>query len=265
MNKNIKLNQRFLIGLGLVFVLLVLGTTWALAQTDGEIHACVKNDGTLYLVPDPEECKKNETPLTWNIIGPQGPQGEQGIQGPQGEPGPQGDPGPEGPQGPEGEPGPSSLAALDGTECTYHGKPAIVKISTDDYDDYTGEVEIKCGFLALTIDATSTSSQLLEVRFFRNLDDLPSYAGGIRYDDYAGYACGPMYTPLPCTAYFYALPYNAYTRLSFSSSRDHPFWVTFPDGSVHAAENRTTYYYFDAGSISMDNSDKTFKVTWTAP
>ncbi|MDX1461107.1 MAG: hypothetical protein R3348_08630, partial [Xanthomonadales bacterium] len=54
------------------------------------------------------ECGKKGRPVSWNAVGPQGPQGEpgpQGEQGPQGEPGPQGPAGPEGPQGPEGPAG----------------------------------------------------------------------------------------------------------------------------------------------------------------
>jgi predicted regulator of Ras-like GTPase activity (Roadblock/LC7/MglB family) len=106
------------------------------------INACVNpSDGTLYIVADPAECKKNETSLTWNIMGPQGDPGlacwdlngngaadpEEDINGdtvwdaaycagPQGEPGPQGEvgpAGPEGPQGAQGEPGPAGLACWD--------------------------------------------------------------------------------------------------------------------------------------------------------
>jgi formylglycine-generating enzyme required for sulfatase activity len=71
------------VGLAAV-VVLVAAVTWAWAETGGEINACVNNrDGTLRIVANPV-CKKTETLLTWNIMGPQG---EQGPQGPQGEPG----------------------------------------------------------------------------------------------------------------------------------------------------------------------------------
>jgi len=43
------------------------------------------------------ECLPNETPLTWNREGIQGPAGPQGPQGPQGPKGEKGDPGPAGP------------------------------------------------------------------------------------------------------------------------------------------------------------------------
>jgi hypothetical protein len=112
--------KRFAIILGLSLALLALSGTWALAQSDGVIYACVLNDGTLRIVPDADQCKKNETLYSWNIMGPQGnpglacwdlngdgladpeedlnldglwdaadckgPQGEQGPQGPPGEP-----------------------------------------------------------------------------------------------------------------------------------------------------------------------------------
>lgn len=57
----------------------------------------------------PLECKKGDTAVQWNQVGPMGPQGEPGPQGPQGEPGvagPQGSTGPMGPQGPQGDIGP---------------------------------------------------------------------------------------------------------------------------------------------------------------
>jgi hypothetical protein len=136
-------NKRsFLFALGLALILLVASVTWALAQSDGVIYACVLKDGTLYIVPDADQCKKNETLLSWNIMGPQGnpglacwdlngdglqdanedinqdgfwdaadckgPQGEQGVaglnglDGATGLQGPQGDPGPAGPAGPAG-------------------------------------------------------------------------------------------------------------------------------------------------------------------
>ncbi len=124
-------NKRsFLFALGLALVLLAASATWALAQTDGVIYACVVNDGTLRIVPDADQCKKNETLLSWNIMGPQGNPGlacwdlnGDGIQdasedinqdglwdpadckGAQGDPGPAGADGLQGPAGADGAPG----------------------------------------------------------------------------------------------------------------------------------------------------------------
>jgi len=51
-----------------------------------EINGCVKN-GQLSIASGPGQCKSSETPISWNVTGPQGPQGLQGPQGPQGLPG----------------------------------------------------------------------------------------------------------------------------------------------------------------------------------
>jgi hypothetical protein len=102
----------------------------------GVIHACRhRATGQLRFVVDPSRCRKSERPLSWNVIGPAGPQGPPGPQGapgadgaagppgpegPAGPPGPKGDPGPQGDPGPKGDPGRglSSLNDLDGVACT---------------------------------------------------------------------------------------------------------------------------------------------------
>lgn len=66
------------------------------------LHGCVKSNGDLYLAGigrKKVDCKKNETDVDWNVVGPQGPQGEKGDKGEKG------DPGATGPQGPQGPPG----------------------------------------------------------------------------------------------------------------------------------------------------------------
>jgi hypothetical protein len=60
------------------------------------------------LVGANEPCRRNETKIHWNVVGPVGPRGPQGVPGlpgPQGFPGKPGDPGPPGPQGPQGPQG----------------------------------------------------------------------------------------------------------------------------------------------------------------
>lgn len=76
------------------------------------INACTDKFGNLRIVNDPTTCKAHETPLTWNVQGPQGlpgPQGEQGIQGVPGPAGVQGATGPQGAIGPIGPAGPQGL------------------------------------------------------------------------------------------------------------------------------------------------------------
>jgi hypothetical protein len=63
---------RWLVVVGLAVAVLVAGATWAWAQTDGVINACMNaSDGTLRIVAEPV-CKNKEVLLSWNIVGPQG-------------------------------------------------------------------------------------------------------------------------------------------------------------------------------------------------
>ena len=71
------------------------------APTAGDvILACANKQGDVRIVESHADCRRNETPVRWNVRGPEGPRGPVGPQGPQG---PQG---PEGPQGAQGPPGP---------------------------------------------------------------------------------------------------------------------------------------------------------------
>jgi Collagen triple helix repeat (20 copies) len=117
------ITRRVVVGLLVAAVLLAAGATWVLAQTaDGPIYACVLRDGTLRIVADASQCKKGETLLTWNIMGPQGPAGPTGAigpagpQGPEGPQGPAGAIGPAGPQGPDGPQGPAGAIGPAGPE-----------------------------------------------------------------------------------------------------------------------------------------------------
>jgi hypothetical protein len=79
-------------------------STVAFAQNT--IYGCAKQStGDLRQVPSSAFCKNNETPLSWNITGPAGPQGQTGPAGPQGQTGPTGPQGQTGPAGPQGAPG----------------------------------------------------------------------------------------------------------------------------------------------------------------
>jgi type VI secretion system secreted protein Hcp len=87
-----------------------LGVTlgWAAGGDSNQINGCVNNDGQLRVltVTGTDSCKKNESPLSWSITGPQGTPGAAGAQGPQGPSGAQG------PQGPPGETGTVSTPDL---------------------------------------------------------------------------------------------------------------------------------------------------------
>ena len=94
----------YAIGMTLAIVL-VSGATWVFASDGGAIYACVNPAGQVRIVSDLDQCRSQETPLYWSIMGPKG---DQGDPGPKGDKGDQGDLGPKGDQG---EPG------LDGLSC----------------------------------------------------------------------------------------------------------------------------------------------------
>jgi hypothetical protein len=89
----------FAIAAGLALVAATL--TYASQSVTSEIRACAKleNGQTRILLHEGDTCGSSEIPVTWNVIGPQGPAGPQGPPGPQGPMGPQGDQGPSGPPG----------------------------------------------------------------------------------------------------------------------------------------------------------------------
>ncbi len=73
-------------------VVVLVGTVatlaWARGQADNTINACVAKNGDVSIPAG--ACKKGETPTSWSITGPAGPQGLQGPQGAQGAQGPAG-------------------------------------------------------------------------------------------------------------------------------------------------------------------------------
>jgi hypothetical protein len=111
MNLQSKFNKsRLFIILGLALVLLGASATWVFASSsDGTIYACMNpSDGTIRIVSDPANCRKNERLLSWNIMGPKGDKGD---------PGPAGPAGPEGPAGKDGATGPAGPAGTNGLAC----------------------------------------------------------------------------------------------------------------------------------------------------
>jgi hypothetical protein len=81
---------------GVVVLLLAVGVTIALAEEPVTYYACVNNSsGTIHMLDAAdydagERCHNHEYLISWNEVGPPGPQGDVGDQGPKGE---QGDPG----------------------------------------------------------------------------------------------------------------------------------------------------------------------------
>jgi hypothetical protein len=93
-----------------VLMIGVIGVAHAEIPTaTGTLVGCYKsNGGSLRLVDDASQCNPSEQSVTWNVVGPMGPQGPagpQGVQGPVGSQGPVGEQGPLGDPGPQGVPG----------------------------------------------------------------------------------------------------------------------------------------------------------------
>jgi len=71
------MKRTILVTIVLCTVFFILASS-CLAQV---IKGCVKNNGDLSIVSGSGQCKPNETPISWNVIGPEGPQGPQGPAG----------------------------------------------------------------------------------------------------------------------------------------------------------------------------------------
>jgi hypothetical protein len=86
----------------------LVATTALMAVVDTQaqvINTCVDNRNGSLRVASTAGCKSNESPLSWNQVGPPGPPGPTGPQGPQGATGLAGTTGPIGPVGPQGAQG----------------------------------------------------------------------------------------------------------------------------------------------------------------
>jgi hypothetical protein len=52
----------------------------------GKLRACVSQEGSLKLLKPGKKCKKGQSPISWNQVGPKGPAGAQGPAGASGAP-----------------------------------------------------------------------------------------------------------------------------------------------------------------------------------
>jgi len=112
--------RRVWLGLAGVAVLIAAATYASIPAPNGVITGCILPSGQLRVIDTAvtPACGANETGVTWNQTGPQGPpgpQGPQGVPGPVGSAGPQGVqgvPGPQGPAGPQGATGPQGADGI---------------------------------------------------------------------------------------------------------------------------------------------------------
>ena len=114
--------RRVPVWIPLLVVMVALGSAgqMAVAQSGGQVKACITSKKRIVKIPKTGQCGKLGTAISWDqhgqtgpegpagpkgADGERGPQGEQGPAGPPGEKGEQGPEGPQGPQGPKGDPG----------------------------------------------------------------------------------------------------------------------------------------------------------------
>ena len=109
---------------------------WTYTQAEGDqIEVCVKKNGLIYVIGEEfkrNDCKKNDSLLSWNI---------QGIPGPKGDKGDTGDVGPQGPKGDTFTPPEPITVTFD------QSRPASFN------SDW---VEVPLGFKTLTVDLNIT-------------------------------------------------------------------------------------------------------------
>ena len=88
--------RRFVLPVAMAAAGLTLGSAWVAYGADPlTFRACLTKTGDLHSVSVGAQipCPAGESAVTWNQVGPPGPQGPQGPTGPQGVPGPAGAPG----------------------------------------------------------------------------------------------------------------------------------------------------------------------------
>jgi hypothetical protein len=104
--------------LALAFICSVVGAGFATAAITATptstIQGCVKENGELRIVSAPSSCKHSESSISWNVVGPAGPQGPAGAQGAPGPAGAQGLPGIAGAQGAKGDTGLTGAQGIQG-------------------------------------------------------------------------------------------------------------------------------------------------------
>jgi hypothetical protein len=118
------LSTRRLPALAIVAAVAFSGSTFGVLAADAPtFRGCLNLKGDLYNVvtspAQPSACKQGDTVVSWNQVGPAGPQGARGDPGPVGPVGPQGlkgDPGVAGPQGAKGDPGPVGPVGAQGPQ-----------------------------------------------------------------------------------------------------------------------------------------------------
>ena len=153
----------FVVGISLLGIIAYA----SIPDSNGVIHGCYKtSNGSLRVIDSPAvQCDtRNETPISWNQAGTQGPPG---LQGERGEIGPQGQIGPQGP------PGLAPIVLL-----SLNADGTIARC----YNGATGETTGNCGF-----NAYRSSDGIYFIEFPFSVRDRPySVAADKDYSQFPG-------------------------------------------------------------------------------
>ena len=131
-----RLNAKVIhLAVGLVATLAIAGVVYAAPSGGDTISACyVESSGRLRIVGAGKACTDAETPIAWNVTGPQGPAGPQGPMGPRGE---------------TGDPGPSEAIV-------YEARRAHIADSQRSSDPVVASIELPAGSYVVRADAVAT-------------------------------------------------------------------------------------------------------------
>ncbi len=107
--------------------------------------------GTLYNLTSngTPNCRRGDSVISWNELGPVGPQGDTGPSGPTGPTGGQGIQGPSGPSGPQGTAGAAGMSDVYWAQSGYSGVPVDISGSGADVDS----VSVPAGVYVISFSA----------------------------------------------------------------------------------------------------------------
>jgi hypothetical protein len=175
-------SRRGLLTLAATGVLLGTGAVAADAadSSPGVIYACsLRGAGIVRVVPAGTTCFNSETPLQWNVTGPQGPAGPPGVAGPAGPAGAVGPVGPAGAVGPAGPAGPAgsgSSAGGSGASTTAIGTLHLEGYTTGDTVDVPVYNVDQSTEQTLNIGSQSTGAGAGKITFNPLSVDIPAAA-----------------------------------------------------------------------------------------
>jgi hypothetical protein len=229
-------------------------------ETTTTIDACADRNGALRLVLPGKPCGSRETPVSWNVVGPQGPTGAQGLPGMPGMIGPQGPPGaagetgasgPAGPQGPQGIPG---VIGPQGPEGVAGPAGPTGGLTVIDADGVAVGVLISPNNVAISVDGRNYSLFISKDGFSTGTGQQFWYMDTTCTDGPYMWRGGGPELPLPQPRYFFK-PLTVFGSIAFEMTDDvfyGPPWfndvhnVSYrrtPSGPCITANSLSDYWY----------------------